>query len=351
MELDPAHRDADEAGRPDLGQQGEQCFGRRVAGEDVGAAPVDGPQHLEIAAEGVVERQEAQEDLVRADGGQGGGPGEALGDKVVDGEGDALGTARRARREHDRGHLVETEAAAPVQAGVDVAGAELLAELGQEDHPGVVPERRIGDQDEEGPGRPAAGFFQQGEPLAVVGQGHVDGQGVENGDDVLQAEVGIERRIEDVVEQAGQVGEGALGMVLGIDGQPGFLAVAVGQGEQGGGGLADVAVGGLVGPDPGRGGGHVLEERTVRGLSEPVLEHIAEAVARPADQGERSFGPAVEEVRGGQVAQEGRLGGPAKQGPGLRFGQPRPGGQGFLHLLERLPRREEGVKPTFSRKM
>ncbi len=228
VELDPADGDADEAGRPDPGQQAEERLGRRIAGEDVGAAPVDGPEHLQEAAEGVVERQEAQEDLVRTHGGQGGGPGEALGDEVVEGERDALGPAGGARSEHDRGHLVDAEAAAPGQPGVDVPGPELLAELRQEDDVAVVAEGRVGDQDEEGPGRPAPGLLEQGDPLAVVGQGQVDGQGVEDGDHVVEVEMRVEGGVQDVVEQAGQVGEGALGVVLGVNGQPRLEALAVG---------------------------------------------------------------------------------------------------------------------------
>ena len=55
-----------EAPWPHLLELGKEGRGRGIAGEDVGAAPEDRPEHLEVPAEGVEQRQVAQHDLVAA---------------------------------------------------------------------------------------------------------------------------------------------------------------------------------------------------------------------------------------------------------------------------------------------
>ena len=56
-DLLPAVGDADQAGGPDLLQAREERLVRGIAGEDVRPAPEQHPHHLEVAPEGVEERQ------------------------------------------------------------------------------------------------------------------------------------------------------------------------------------------------------------------------------------------------------------------------------------------------------
>ena len=171
VELGPADGDADEARRLDPGQEREERLDGGIAGEDVGPAPVDGPEHLEITAERVVERQEAQEDLVVPDLGQGRRPGEPLGDELVDREAHALGLARAARGEHDRGDLVQGPTPPPGQGPLDLGAPRACRNTrpgrpcGRSRGPRRGPGSRCGRARRSGPGPPrGAGRAPGGRP-------------------------------------------------------------------------------------------------------------------------------------------------------------------------------------------
>ncbi len=72
----------------------------------------------------------------------------------------------------------------------------------------------------------------------------------------------------------------------------------------------------------------------VRRFPEAVLEHVPQAVARPLDQGEGRFGPAVEEVRPAEVAQELGVRRQPQEFPGLLVLRPFLGAKAAFSLLQ-----------------
>ena len=68
--IDTIVADLLEFARPHAPELRDQRLGGGVAGEYVRAAPEDRPEHFEVAAEGVEEREVAEEDFIVADGGQ-----------------------------------------------------------------------------------------------------------------------------------------------------------------------------------------------------------------------------------------------------------------------------------------
>ena len=124
-DLLPAQRDADQAGRAHARQLAQEGLGRRVAGEDVGAAPEEHAEQFEVATEGVEQRQVAEQQLVGAHARQRRRAGEALADDVVLREGDPLGPAGAAAGEHHRARLAQAEARARREPPVDLRRGEV----------------------------------------------------------------------------------------------------------------------------------------------------------------------------------------------------------------------------------
>ena len=351
VELGPTDGHTDEARGLDLGKQGEQRFGRGVAGEDVRAAPIDRAEELEIAAERVEERQEAQQDLLAADFRERRGPGEALGDEVVDREGNALGPARAARGEHDRRRFVQREPPAGGEETIGLGRAQGLGRLAQEGRRGVIAGRAPvqGDDAERGR-RPRPDLFEKEPFLPRVRQGQGDAQPVEDLDEIVPAEMRVERRIQDVVKQAGQVGDGALHPVLRQDGHPRLAAVPGGQGEQGGRRLARQAVDLLVTPQGGNRGAHVLEEDPAGMAAKPRPEKVGEPEIGKPDQPEDGFGPPLARRLGPEGLQVGAEARFVEQGvDGVPRGAvERPRGQAFEGVEEarRAGRRVGALRRT-----
>ena len=102
VQLHPLLRHADEHGGPVAAHPGDERLDRGVVEEAVRRAPEDAAVHLEEAAEGVEQRQVAEEHVVLADLGERQRAREALEHEVAVAEADPLGRARRPRRVHDR---------------------------------------------------------------------------------------------------------------------------------------------------------------------------------------------------------------------------------------------------------
>ncbi len=233
VELGPADGDADESRRIDLGEEGEQRVGRGIPGEDVCPPPEDHAEKLQVTAERVKEGKKAQEDLVVADVGQGRRPGEALGDQVVGRKGHAFRPPGRARGEHDRGDFVDRPAAAGLEKRFEGTNRPAFGIFNEDAVLFIfrLPGRGHG-QDPERPGRPAADFAQDFPAVRPVGEGDRDVQSVEDLDQVVDVEMGIDRRVQNVVKEAGQIGRGAFDVVFRVDRHPGLRSVLLAHGVE-----------------------------------------------------------------------------------------------------------------------
>jgi len=106
---------------------------------------------------------------------------------------------------------------------------------------------------------PAADFGQDFVPVLPIGHGDRDPQRIEDFDEVVGVEMGIDRGVEDVVNQTGEVGAGGLDAVFSIDGHPGRSAVFFAHGVKGTGDFPQAPLDLFVGPLDRGGGGHILE--------------------------------------------------------------------------------------------
>ena len=190
---------------------------------------------------------------------------------------------------------------------LDVGFAQRQAQLAEEGRPGAVG-GGFGDEgdDRERGGRLPPQGFEEPAPFARVGQDDVDLQPVEDVEEVLAAEMGIEGRVEDVIEEAGQVGAGALDPVVGEDGDPRRLASADsppagGQRVEGGGHHPGHAADLLVAPLRRQRRGHVLEEDLAGMGLRTRPEEIEEGKAADLKPPEYGLGPAAGGILRGQA--------------------------------------------------
>ncbi len=214
-QLRPAPRDADEPGRADPRQGARQGLERRVPGERVRAAPEQHPEHLEVAAEGVEERQVAQQGLVDTDRGEGGGAGETLRDEGVAGVDDALRQPGAAGGEHHGGRLVGRQGRVRAEGTLDLTRRERGRRLG---------ERRLRrtprgcarvEQQDAGAGEACP--LEPRPLLLAFDQDRAELQPVEDGAEAVRLGVGVDRRDRDAVHEAREVRAGGVDAVRGED--------------------------------------------------------------------------------------------------------------------------------------
>ena len=297
-QLRPAPRDPDEAGRPHAGQRGGERLEGRVPREHVGAAPEEHPEHLEVAAEGVEERQVAQQRLVDADGREGRRAGEALRDERRPGVDDALRQARAARGEHHRGRLVEGRPRVRLERALDLGRRDLGHRLGE---PGVAraAQRVLRVEHEDAAARVEPGAL---EPPALVLPGHhrdVELHRLEHDAEAVEVGVGVERRHGDAVDEAGEVDAGRVEAVRGEDEHARAALGAEDHRRR----ARDAAGDRLVAPLRGARLGRVTEEDAPGVLGHALLEQALERVLRGADRGERRLGPALARGAGAEGLQ------------------------------------------------
>ncbi len=290
----------------------------------------------------MVERQEAQEHLVSAHFGQGGGPGETLGRDLVVRERDALGPAGASGGEHDRGRFVEGHPASRRQKPFDLGRSHGPAQ-GVEEQSLVRFAGRglIEDDNHKGPGRALPDVLEQAPADRRIRHGDRDPQPVEDIDQVVEVEMGIERRIQDIVEKAGQVGAGAGQAILGEDRHPRRPSVGFGQGQERRGGLPRHPLDLLVCPRRGERSGAVLEEDLMRMGPDAGKKKIEQRILRPADQAKSGFRPSSLKPGLSKAPEKWALPGLAQELvnglPILPFPRPPPG-QGFQGRQHRLGR-------------
>ena len=140
-DLLPSSGNADESRGPHLLKPLQEGLQGRVTGEDVGPSPEEHPRHLQVPAEGVIQREEAEEDLAVSYLRQGRRPCEPLGDEVVDGVLDPLGPPGTPGGEHDRGQVHDAPAGPSPQDPVRFRGTHLGHLLRQ---PGLSLPRGLG---------------------------------------------------------------------------------------------------------------------------------------------------------------------------------------------------------------
>ena len=223
LQLRPADRDRDQPRRLDLLQPRGEAVERRVPGEDVRPAPEEHPEHLEEAPERVVERKEAEEDLLLADERERGGPREPLRHQVLHREGDPLLPAGRPRREEDGARLAEGSPRRPRQRGGD-GGVGLGGERLAEDDVALSGQlgRLVEEDDPERARHAPGGFPQAPEALLRRDDGQVHAEGVEGGRQLAGSQVRREGRDEEAVQEAGEVDAGGVEAVLRDDRHPGL---------------------------------------------------------------------------------------------------------------------------------
>ena len=307
-DLHPAHRHADQAGGPHLGQLAQQGVGRGAAGEDVGAPPEDGAQHLQVAAEGVEEGKVAEQHLVAADEGQGRGAGEALADQVQLGEDHALGPSGAAGGEHHRGRVAHAQARAGRQRRLDLRRRQQRQPFVQRQDPRRVdPVGRVQGEDAERFAALLAHRQQAFEAVGIVADGGGDPQAVEDPDHVLDAGVHVQRRDRDVVAEAGQVragGADAVGVEEGHAQRPHVVGGGPALAQEDRRGAAHPVQDALVAPGAAVLVGQVAEEVVAALAAGPGRQQVADGVVDRLDHREGDLGPAQPGRRVGQPLQE-----------------------------------------------
>ncbi len=243
LQLGPADRDRDQPGRLDLLQSRREAVERRVPGEDVRPAPEEHPEHLEVAPERVVERQEAEEDLLLSDEGECGGPREPLRHQVLHREGDPLLAAGRSRREEDGARLAEAAPRCPRQRDGD-GGVGLGGEGLAEDDVALTGQlgRLVEEDDPERTSHVPGRFPQSPEALLRRHDGQVHAERVEGGRQLAGSQVGRDGRDEEAVEEAGEVDAGRVEAVLRDDRHAGLVLEAEERGGDRVGAPRDVGV-------------------------------------------------------------------------------------------------------------
>ncbi len=204
-------------GRTDRGQRARERLERRVAGEDVGPAPEDRPEHLEVAPEGVEERQVAEQRLVDADGRQRGRPGEALRDQRVSGVDDTLRQAGAAGGEHHRRRLRQTEWHVRLERALDLRRRERGQGLGEVGLGAAAQGRRRVEQEELVAARTARPFEPQRAASSPSTTIDVRTQPLEDPAQAVEVGVRVERAHGDAVHEAREVGAGGVDPVPGED--------------------------------------------------------------------------------------------------------------------------------------
>ena len=291
-QLRPAPRDADEPGRADPGQGARERLERRVPGEHVRSAPEQHPEHLEVAAERVEERQVAQQRLALTHGGEGGGPGEALRDEGVAGVHDALGQPGAAGGEHDSRRLVEVRSRVRRQGALDLSRGELGGHLG-EPRLRRPPQRsaRVEEQD----ARAGEACPLEPHPLLLpLDDDHAELQPPQDGAEAVRLGVGVDRRDRDAVREAREVRAGGVDAVRGEDRDPGPAARGA---QEGGRGALEPARHRLVAPARGAVLGRLDEEGTLGVLGHALGQHRPKGVARGSYRREGRLRPAVPRLR------------------------------------------------------
>ena len=304
-DLRPANGDADQARRPDPAELGDQGVRRRTSREDVGGAPEHRAEHLEEPAERVEQREIAQQDFVPAHRGQRGGPREPLRDQAVVTEDHTFRHPGAARREHDRCRSVQIERTGGQQR-VDPAEIDLRAGVPQRRYVEIaqVLRRREVPRAKHPERCPGLGphLSEALEALVAVGDHDVDREAIEDPGERVGVRVDVDRRHEDAVEQAGQVGAGTVDAVLGKDGDSGRRL----GGEEDRGERPRVAGHLRVRPTGRVGLPRVVEEHAVWVRRDALLEQRAKRVARMPDRAERGVGPPQSCRVIGQVFEVGR---------------------------------------------
>jgi len=114
-DLRSVQRYADQAGRMDFLQLGNQRFKRGVPGKHERRPPVKRAKHLEVAPECVEQRQVAEKNLMIADGRQRGSAGKSLGDEMVKSERYPFGSSGAPGGEHHSCDIGEWPLLPPAQ--------------------------------------------------------------------------------------------------------------------------------------------------------------------------------------------------------------------------------------------
>ena len=133
VELLPSGGDADQPGRADLAQAGQERLQRGVPGEDVRSAPEERAEQFQVTPERVVERQIAEKHLPFADERERCRAREAFREQVEGREGESLLGPGAPRREENGGRLVEAEGGERPKRLIRLLGSQLpdlLAENG-----------------------------------------------------------------------------------------------------------------------------------------------------------------------------------------------------------------------------
>ena len=324
-DLHPTHRHADQSRRTHAPELFQQRVDRGVAREDVGSAPEDGAQHLQIPAEGVVEGEIAQQGLVASHFGQGRGAGEAFGHEVVLVEGHALGPPRAAGGEHHGRAVAQAAVRPPGQELLDLFAVQLRALLCEQAHVvAALTEPLDQGVDDERTAGALAYREQLVQAVGMIAHRGGDLQPVEDPDQVLGGEVHVERRDEDALGQTRQVAAGRPDAVVAEQGDArfagtvgvGIARLGAGFGQEHGGDGPDPAVDLGIAPAPAARTAHLPEEDLARMGRCALLEQLAQIEIYGLDDPERGLGPA-HPCRG--VGQEGQEVGIARL---FEIGQP-----------------------------